>query len=137
MEVNKQVFDDCKNSGVPVNVVDNPQYCDFTFPAILNRGDLSVAVSTNGKAPFLAARLRVILEDIFPKRWKNIANYAGLFREKVQERWENDSMKKAECFDRFLQADWKVIVKEKTEEEIISELELMLEDGYGPVVKEL
>jgi siroheme synthase-like protein len=135
-DINKTVHDDCRKTGIPVNVVDNPDLCDFTFPAVLKRGKLSVAVSTDGRAPFLAAQLRVILENIFPSRWKRIADYAGKFRDDVLNRWGDDSQKKAECFNHFLQADWKAILKEKSEEDIQSELDRMLEGGIPEEIDE-
>jgi siroheme synthase-like protein len=125
-EVNKTVHDDCSKFGVPVNVVDNPDLCDFTFPAVLQRGNLTVSISTDGKAPFLASRLRMILEDIFPTRWQRIAAHAASFRDMVRDKWKDDSLKKAKCFNLFLQADWKTILKEKSEAEISAELGKML-----------
>jgi len=128
-DVNKAVHDDCRKTNVPVNVVDNPDLCDFTFPAVLKRGSLSVAVSTDGRAPFLAAQLKVILGSIFPPRWRRIALYAGRFRDDVMEKWGDNSQKKAECFNLFLQADWKEIIKAKSDEDIKLVLDKMLEGG--------
>jgi siroheme synthase-like protein len=126
-DVNRQVSEDCRKSGAPVNVVDNPPLCDFIFPAVIRRNILSVAISTDGKAPFLTGQLRLILEDIFPERWNKIAALASQFRKKVMARWSGQPEKKAECYSRFLQADWKTILKEKSEKEIAEELERMTE----------
>ena len=127
-ELNKQVYDDCKGAGIPVNVVDNPPLCDFIFPAVLRRGCISVAVSSDGKAPFLSGHLRFILENMFDeKRWNKIAEYAAQFRKKVQNRWPDDSEKKTGCYSRFLDADWKVLIKEKKEDEIEKMLNEMTE----------
>lgn len=56
--------------GVLVNVEDMPDLCDFTMPAIVRRGDLLLTVSTNGRAPALARRLREWLEEHFPRDWE-------------------------------------------------------------------
>jgi len=130
-DVNAQVSEDCRNSGVPVNVVDNPPLCDFIFPAVLKRDILSVAVSTDGQAPFLAGQLRLILEDIFPKRWKKIAGYAAKYRKKVMARWRGQSEKKAQCYNRFVQVDWQKILKEKSDDEIEALLDDLVEDDGG------
>jgi siroheme synthase-like protein len=127
-DVNKQVSEDCRKSNVPVNVVDNPALCDFIFPAVVKRDALSVAVSTDGQAPFLAGQLRLILEDIFPERWKKIIRYASGYRKKVMARWRGEPEKKARCFDRFVQIDWQTVLKEKSDEEIETLLDNMVEE---------
>jgi siroheme synthase-like protein len=128
-DVNQQVSEDCGNAAVPVNVVDNPTLCDFIFPAVIRRDILSVAVSSDGKAPFLSGQLRLILEDIFPQRWNKIAALASRFRKRVLARWRGQPEKKAQCYNRFLQADWKTILKDKSDTEIEEELERMTEGG--------
>ncbi len=57
-EVNASVWKESRDRGIPVNVADDPDKCDFIVPAVVERGDLTVAISTNGKSPALAARLR-------------------------------------------------------------------------------
>jgi siroheme synthase-like protein len=126
--VNEQVYEDCKQAGVLVNVVDNPSLCTFIFPAVVRRDHLSVAISTDGKAPFLSGHLRIILEDIFPKHWGKISQHAHAFRKKVQAYHKDDEHKKVECFERFLAADWQSIIKMKKPEEIEAELDRMLID---------
>ncbi len=127
MDVNRQVSDDCKKEGVPVNVVDKPSLCDFIFPAVIRRDCLTVSVSTDGKAPFLSGHIRMILENIFPENWNKVARYATAFREKVQSRLKGDLTKKTEAYARFLEADWKEIIKEKSG----TEIEQMLDDMVG------
>jgi siroheme synthase-like protein len=127
-DVNAQVSEDCRKSGVPVNVVDNPALCNFIFPAVVKRDTLSLAISTDGEAPFLARQLKLILEDIFPERWKKIAAYASQFRKKANSRWPGQPEKKAQCYLRFVQADWQNILKDKSESEIEELLNGMLED---------
>lgn len=53
--------------GVPINVVDRPDLCDFTIPSILERGELVVAVGTGGAAPVLAKRIRAQFEALLPQ----------------------------------------------------------------------
>ena len=126
--LNRQVSEDCKAAGVPVNVVDSPVLCDFIFPAVVTRDCLTVAVSTDSKAPFLAGHLRLILEDVFPARWKKIARLSAAFRKKVMRHWKNQPGKKADSLNRFLNADWKSILEKKNDQEIDEELNRLLED---------
>jgi len=125
--LNRQVSEDCKNAGVPVNVVDSPVLCDFIFPAVVKRDCLTVAVSTDNKAPFLAGHLRLILEGVFPERWKKIARLSVDFRKKVMRRWKNEPGKRAESFNRFLNADWKSILEKMDDEQIEEEFNNLLE----------
>jgi len=125
--VNKQVYEDCAGIGIPVNVVDNPPLCTFTFPATLRRDCLSLAISTDGRAPFLSAHLRQILESIFPKHWDKIANLASDYRRMVQKRWKDDPNMRNAALDHFLAADWKTLIKEKDEDALQAELERLLE----------
>lgn len=116
--VNKQVHKDATGARVPVNVVDNPALCDFVFPAVTRRNCLTVAVSTDGKAPFLAGYLRLVLDDIFPERWNRIARYAAVYRKMLQEQGPKVREDKMRCLNHFLGADWKEILKEKSEDQI-------------------
>jgi len=58
IEVNDQVYREAHRRQVLCNVVDDPERCDFYYPAVVRRGDLQVAISTAGKSPALAQRLR-------------------------------------------------------------------------------
>ena len=64
--VNARIAADCRAQGVPVNSVDAPQDCDFFFPALITAGDVTVAVSTGGASPALAAALRRHIERCLP-----------------------------------------------------------------------
>jgi siroheme synthase-like protein len=129
MNVNEQVCKDARDAGVLVNVVDQPQLCDFIFPAVLRRDCLTAAISTDGKAPFMAGHLKLILDTVFPKHWDRLMRLAAEFRRLVQERWGNDLATKNACYERFLDADWKVLLKEKKD----PELKQLLEDMTAPV----
>jgi precorrin-2 dehydrogenase / sirohydrochlorin ferrochelatase len=63
--LNKIIYQEAQRRGVLCNVVDVPEYCDFFYPAVVRRGDLQIAISTNGKSPSLAQKLRQQLERQF------------------------------------------------------------------------
>src|SRR6266581_300826 len=64
-EVNAHVFEQARLRNVLCNSVDDPENCDFYYPAVVNRGDLQIAISTGGRSPALAQRLRRELEEQF------------------------------------------------------------------------
>jgi len=63
--LNSSVYQEAQRRGVLCNVVDVPEYCDFYYPAVVRRGDLQVAISTNGQSPSLSQKLRQQLERQF------------------------------------------------------------------------
>lgn len=60
-EVDEQVYEDAKATGIPINAADDPAHCTFTLPAVLRRGDLQIAISTNGRSPAFATWLKKTL----------------------------------------------------------------------------
>jgi uroporphyrin-III C-methyltransferase/precorrin-2 dehydrogenase/sirohydrochlorin ferrochelatase len=69
---------------VPVNVVDRPDLSTFVMPAIVDRGEVVVAVGTGGAAPVLARRIRARIQQILPERLGRLAAFAGRFRGTVK-----------------------------------------------------
>jgi uroporphyrin-III C-methyltransferase/precorrin-2 dehydrogenase/sirohydrochlorin ferrochelatase len=69
-----------KAADVPVNVADRPALCDFILPAIVDRGDVVVAISTGGASPTLATVLRGRIEAALPERIGALADLARAFR---------------------------------------------------------
>ncbi len=67
-QLNKRIYEDCQELGILCNVVDQPPLCDFYVPAIVQRGDLQIAISTNGRCPAYAAFLRKKLEKSFTEK---------------------------------------------------------------------
>jgi uroporphyrin-III C-methyltransferase/precorrin-2 dehydrogenase/sirohydrochlorin ferrochelatase len=66
--------------GVPVNVIDKPAFCDFSFGAIVNRSPMVVGISTDGAAPVLAQAIRAKVEGLLPKGFTAWAEAAGRWR---------------------------------------------------------
>src|ERR1700754_3533893 len=74
-----------RDAGIPVNVVDRADLSTFVFPAIVDRGDVVVAIGTSGHAPVLARRLRERIEAIVPARIGDLAKLIGRYRRRVAE----------------------------------------------------
>jgi precorrin-2 dehydrogenase/sirohydrochlorin ferrochelatase len=82
-EVNDLVFREARRRGVLCNVVDDPVRCDFYYPAVVRRGDLQIAISTNGHSPALAQRLRRQLEEQFGPEYEPWVAQLGEARKKL------------------------------------------------------
>jgi precorrin-2 dehydrogenase/sirohydrochlorin ferrochelatase len=63
--VNEQVYRDCQELEILCNVVDEPRLCDFFVPAVVKRGDLQIAIGTEGYCPAYAGHVRQKLETMF------------------------------------------------------------------------
>jgi precorrin-2 dehydrogenase/sirohydrochlorin ferrochelatase len=79
--VNEIVYRAAQERGVLCNSVDEPERCDFYYPAVVRRGDLQIAISTAGKSPALAQRLRKELEVQFDESYIGWLNWLGKVRE--------------------------------------------------------
>jgi siroheme synthase-like protein len=82
-ELNKLVQQEAKKRQILVNVADTPELCDFYLGSIVNKGDLKIAVSTNGKSPTLAKRVKEILNDAIPGETQEVLNNLEVIRKKL------------------------------------------------------
>lgn len=76
-QVNESIAQEAAQEKALINVVDDPELCDFYVPAVLKRGDLQIAISSGGKSPVLSKHLRERLENQFGEEY-------GLFLDMVQ-----------------------------------------------------
>ena len=67
-KVNEQIYKDCQQIEALCNVADEPELCDFFVPAVVKRGDLQIAVGTDGYSPAYAGHIRQKLESIFTEK---------------------------------------------------------------------
>jgi precorrin-2 dehydrogenase/sirohydrochlorin ferrochelatase len=82
-EVNSDIFREARLRNVLCNSVDDPENCDFYYPAVVKRGDLQIAISTNGRSPALAQRLRQELEEQFGPEYEAWIAELGAAREQL------------------------------------------------------
>lgn len=84
-EVNKQVSEEARAAGIPVNVVDDPELCTFIVPSTVRRGPLQVSVSTGGRSPAFAKFMRKELERAVGEEYGLLAEMAGRMRDLARE----------------------------------------------------
>lgn len=75
-----------RDAGIPVNVVDRPDHSDIVMPAVVDRGEIVIAVSTNGASPVLAQRVRAAIEAAIPHGIARLVAFARRFRSAVHHR---------------------------------------------------
>jgi precorrin-2 dehydrogenase/sirohydrochlorin ferrochelatase len=82
-ELNQLIFTAARRYGALCNVLDDPEHCDFYYPAVMRRGDLQIAISTNGHSPALAQRLRRELEERFSQEYGAWLEFLGEARRRL------------------------------------------------------
>ncbi|MFH6772448.1 precorrin-2 dehydrogenase/sirohydrochlorin ferrochelatase family protein [Gaetbulibacter aestuarii] len=87
-EVNIQVWKDCRAEAKLVNVADNPPYCDFYMGGIVTKGNVKIAISTNGKSPTTAKRLRQFFEEVIPENIDDLVKNLNEYRKTIQGDFE-------------------------------------------------
>lgn len=87
-EVNLQVARDARAAGLLVNVADTPDLCDFFLGSIVTRGHLKIAISTQGKSPTLARRLREWIEAVLPENWDDLLDNLFAYRQTLRGDFE-------------------------------------------------
>lgn len=87
-EVNMQVYKDCRSQHKLVNVADNPPYCDFYMGGIVTKGNVKVAISTNGKSPTTAKRLRQFFEEVIPEDINQLVQNLNSYRKTIKGNFE-------------------------------------------------
>ncbi len=100
----RAVSDAARIRGIPVNVVDRPELSDFIMPAVVDRGEIVIGISTGGGAPILAQRIRAAIEDVLPSGIDRLAAFARRFRAAVQTR-VTDNATRRRFWERFFEGE--------------------------------
>ncbi|MFH1776701.1 MAG: bifunctional precorrin-2 dehydrogenase/sirohydrochlorin ferrochelatase [Candidatus Omnitrophota bacterium] len=93
-KVNQEIYHFCQKKKILVNVVDNPKLSSFIVPAAVARGDLVIAVSTQGKIPMLAKKIKEQLEQIFSHKYVKITRELAQKRKDILNSDKNPKAKK-------------------------------------------
>jgi precorrin-2 dehydrogenase/sirohydrochlorin ferrochelatase len=88
-QVNQTVQRDCRARHILVNVADVPDRCDFYMGGIVTKGQLKIAISTNGQSPTLAKRMRQWLEYLLPEDIDNLLTLLNTYRNTLKTDFEN------------------------------------------------
>lgn len=86
--VNLQVYEDARARSILVNVADTPHLCDLYLGGIVTKGNLKIAISTNGKSPTLAKRMRQLFEAVFPDDTDTLLENLHTYRKTLKMTFE-------------------------------------------------
>jgi precorrin-2 dehydrogenase/sirohydrochlorin ferrochelatase len=111
-EVNRAVWDETSSAGILVNTADQPDLCSFMMPSVVRRGDLSVAISTNGRSPALAATLREQISEVIGPEYSELLELLSAVRAEIQERFKNHTDRKV-LHQRILESDVITLIKKR------------------------
>jgi len=128
-ELNRQISADAEKLNMLCNIADRPDVCNFILPSIVNRGDLVISISTSGKSPAFAKKLRKELEKQFGVEYIEFLRLMGAIREKLlSEKHEPEAHK--HIFERLISSDLVEMIKNNRKEDIDSLLFNILGQGY-------
>ena len=83
-ELHKRIKQLATNKNMLVNVPDTPSMCDFYLGSIVQKGNLKIAISTNGKSPTLAKRLRELFQEVLPAELESLMQNLNSIRKSIQ-----------------------------------------------------
>ncbi len=82
-DLHVKIQEECNKRKMIVNVADTPPLCDFYLGSVVTKGDLKIGISTNGKSPTLAKRMREFLEDALPSETQSLLDNLKDIRDKL------------------------------------------------------
>jgi uroporphyrin-III C-methyltransferase / precorrin-2 dehydrogenase / sirohydrochlorin ferrochelatase len=91
----KAIYCAARSAGIPVNIVDNPEFCTFQFGSIVNRSPVVIGISTDGAAPILGQTVRARIESILPPALADWAAFAKEVRATVLSRFSPGAERRA------------------------------------------
>ncbi len=78
------IYHVCKKNKILTNVADKPELCDFYLSSVVQKGNLKIAISTNGKSPTIAKRVKEVLNDTFPEEMDKVLDNMEAIRNRLK-----------------------------------------------------
>jgi uroporphyrin-III C-methyltransferase/precorrin-2 dehydrogenase/sirohydrochlorin ferrochelatase len=129
--VNHAAWESARARRIPINVTDDPEKCDFIIPALVERGDLSIAISTNGRSPALAARLRRRFSAMLGPEYARLVDVLDRARRRLGSRDLGFDEKRAAMY-RLVDSDILRLVRENDTDAIERRIDAVVDSaGHG------
>lgn len=87
-EMHKKIVKETRRQNILTNVADTPDLCDFYLGSVVQKGDLKIGISTNGKSPTLAKRLRELFTELFPDEIQVLLDNLHVYRNQLKGNFE-------------------------------------------------
>lgn len=115
-DVNASIFEEARRVNILTNVADDPELCSFIVPSIVRRGDLIIAISTSGKSPALAKRIRKQIEASYGREYALLVDILGEMREIIKSKYSSQPEREV-AFNALLDVGILEMLKDGKEEE--------------------
>jgi len=129
-QLNMQVGRDAEKMNMLCNVADRPEACNFILPALVKRGDLVIAVSTSGKSPAFAKKIRKDLEKQYGVEYADFLKLMGAIRKKLLSNSHEPEAHKP-LFEKLINKNFVQLIRNNDTDKIDSVLFEVLGKGYG------
>ena len=136
-QIQDAVVQEAQRSGILVNVIDAPENCDFQVPAVVRRGDLNIAVATNGTSPALAAKIRQELDKEYGDEYAVVLRLMSLLRKKICNLPSSNCADRKRMFQNILHKDIIDWIRAEQWEQLAQHLDTVLGPGIHFDLSEL
>jgi precorrin-2 dehydrogenase/sirohydrochlorin ferrochelatase len=127
--LNRQISSDAERRNTLCNIADRPEVCNFILPAIVQRDDLVITISTSGRSPALAKKIRKTLESQFGEEYGDFLQLMGAIRNKLLSQAHEPEAHKP-LFEQLIDSDLITMIREARTEDINALLFTILGEGY-------
>ncbi len=127
--LNRRISSDAERRNTLCNIADRPEKCNFILPSIVRRDDLVITISTSGKSPALAKKLRKTLERQFGREYGDFLKLMGAVRSKLLSQAHEPEAHKP-LFEQLIDSNLIAMIQEDKTEDINALLLKILGDGY-------
>lgn len=112
IKIEEGLFKRCIKKNILINVADKPEFCTFTLPALVSRGEFDIAIFTSGLSPRLARKIREDLEKVYGEEYNTYVKILGFIRKEIKLKKYPQS-KNQKLFDKLINSDLFELVKDK------------------------
>jgi precorrin-2 dehydrogenase / sirohydrochlorin ferrochelatase len=116
-KLNRRVAQQAKKKGQLVNVVDDPRYCSFIFPAVVRRGPLSIGISTDGLVPGLSKRIRKEIETHYGDGYRGAVHFLSRLRKGIHDEISDLKVRQS-MMNQIIDEDFHFLTRPSTQRRI-------------------
>ena len=128
-EINDKVAEECSERNILVNIVDQTAKCNFIVPAVIRQGSLSISVSTAGKSPMLARRVREEMEQFFGPEYSEFLDLMANIREHVMKNVPGEEQRR-DIYHRLVYSDIIELLRDGQHEKVKERITHVLGNGW-------